>query len=637
MERQDGEVVFCLRIGQEEVMFKTLIKYWRTSLADSDLTRIANQWKAVETMPSNLANGVVPLGLAEEIRSLLGMDSPRQDDLNIIIAPFVLQRGREAVSHGKIEKALGAKEIVPLLISAVLRTDNTISLDESKVWIPREFLEPSDGNNVYGAVDDFDAYILNKLPHRDEGWVDYQHIWNYAVGMAKAVFECEYGNAGNFDGIYSVSENLRVYALMEKKITATTKLIELYDFILHRVEDKGKIPDLLRLCSPICWPIHKSPISDSDIKNVVAKHVASMHANYPLSLSQRQSLIHCTEAGYGEVICINGPPGTGKTTLLQSVIATEWAASAIAGNNEPPLILATSTNNQAVTNIIEAFKARPGYRWLPEIEGFGLWFPSKKKMNESMGFLHVSHTNPDASNGLYRLVHNAVFFRKAEQQMLLACSTEEKKEAKDIKYVLDVVKRRLKILDNDLRNIFTLSKEINEATKRITSICGNEPDLYLRNLISDKETAEQNLSEIGDCRQSWLSILESEPWVLKFFGRLGLLNNKRKERIKLAISYFPRIKQYEQEIKWVSLLRGKDDSLIESLQMAEEQIKANLSPILSEIATINKLLEKRKDNKKNLCALFKKYGSDIVKKIFIHMKRLAFTLIISKKIWENSL
>lgn len=82
-------------------------------------------------------------------------------------------------------------------------------------------------------------------------------------------------------------------------------------------------------------------------------------------------------------------PGDRKTTLVLSIIATQWARAALE-KSEPPVIIATSTNNQAVTNIIEAFGkdfsqgtgAMAG-RWLPELKSFGAYFPSSTRKAEA--------------------------------------------------------------------------------------------------------------------------------------------------------------------------------------------------------------------------------------------------------------
>ncbi|MDN3709312.1 hypothetical protein QW060_20050 [Myroides ceti] len=79
------------------------------------------------------------------------------------------------------------------------------------------------------------------------------------------------------------------------------------------------------------------------------------------------------------------PPGTGKTTLLQSIVANEVVQSAVKGH-DPAVIVACSTNNQAVTNIIDSFFSvtqKPGLlyeRWLPNLKGFGLYLPAQSKI-----------------------------------------------------------------------------------------------------------------------------------------------------------------------------------------------------------------------------------------------------------------
>lgn len=56
----------------------------------------------------------------------------------------------------------------------------------------------------------------------------------------------------------------------------------------------------------------------------------------------------------GEILAVSGPPGTGKTTLLQSVVADLFVKHAKEGL-KAPIIVATSTNNKAVTNIMDSF------------------------------------------------------------------------------------------------------------------------------------------------------------------------------------------------------------------------------------------------------------------------------------------
>ena len=73
---------------------------------------------------------------------------------------------------------------------------------------------------------------------------------------------------------------------------------------------------------------------------------------YPLSESQREAISCFEEIGEGEVLAVNGPAGTGKTTLLQSIVANMYVRAALE-RKRAPLIIATSTNNQAVTNIID--------------------------------------------------------------------------------------------------------------------------------------------------------------------------------------------------------------------------------------------------------------------------------------------
>lgn len=68
-----------------------------------------------------------------------------------------------------------------------------------------------------------------------------------------------------------------------------------------------------------------APYSDKQVNIQLAKqHVGQMSGEFPLSVKQRNALHYFIEQKTGEILAVNGPPGTGKTTLLRSVVANLW-------------------------------------------------------------------------------------------------------------------------------------------------------------------------------------------------------------------------------------------------------------------------------------------------------------------------
>ncbi len=115
-----------------------------------------------------------------------------------------------------------------------------------------------------------------------------------------------------------------------------------------------------------------------------------MGGSYPLSPSQREAMNHFGEINEGNLLAVSGPPGTGKTTFLQSVVADMYVKSALQ-KEKAPIIVAASTNNQAVTNIIDSFGqiseigiSNLEHKWITGTNSFAVYFPSNGEVKEAI-------------------------------------------------------------------------------------------------------------------------------------------------------------------------------------------------------------------------------------------------------------
>jgi hypothetical protein len=113
---------------------------------------------------------------------------------------------------------------------------------------------------------------------------------------------------------------------------------------------------------------------------------------HPLDNTQRLVNLAVSDLTDGNMLAVNGPPGSGKTAMLKAVIAHQYVEAALNGD-KCPIIIAVGGTNQSVTNVINAFPDVIYHsdsntlsllrRWLPGPKNYGTYFPSTSRLTGS--------------------------------------------------------------------------------------------------------------------------------------------------------------------------------------------------------------------------------------------------------------
>lgn len=267
--------------------------------------------------------------------------------------------------------------------------------EEVRPWIPRDRLSAdreSDCAVLVGKMQAFQRFMREKSPSmvsRVETWADYLSYCDELYG-----YVCDYDRKDLSDDGIVLHED-EVFILVDDAIDPTAPLIEVYSGLLRSKQEPP------RLYSAFLDPKRQEMVESGALSCDVAgmkRHRGQMGSRFPLAPSQREAMRYFTRLGEGDALAVSGPPGTGKTTMLQSIVADMLVDHALRGA-EPPIIVGVSTNNQAVTNIIDSFggagaRENPWMqRWLPECDeanenarfpSFATYFPSAKKKEEAI-------------------------------------------------------------------------------------------------------------------------------------------------------------------------------------------------------------------------------------------------------------
>lgn len=506
-------------------------KYWRISLADSELGKGAFTRKEAAVFeshtPPELERGFVTL---EKVVTYFDSESLEVETVDVTIRPKVFLARYE---HGK-PRVFGSPDVVtPIVCAATLDRKGRLFPRALQPFVPRDILEPLDrGFFSIGNVTALDQWLQKNewvrktidesLPEvefekqRIECWVAYlQHCQEMLADVSQ-----------NWSAV-TADFDLDEKWLMVKDADvngAGKNIIALYDHI-HQYEPH--VPLFENYCSPVSAvdePCHASEDSFSD-------RLGHASDAYPLADAQRDALTHQLKSKVGEILAINGPPGTGKTTLVLSVVADLWVRAALEGK-DPPVIIAASTNNQAVTNIIDAFAkdfstgvgAFSG-RWLPDVKSFGAYFSSQARENV-VGDKYQT-------KAFFERIENPQYFDNAKQAYMAAAHLAFPGEKFTTpQKIVDNFQLLIREASNRLQSIRSAWQRLSDLQHSVAEVLGPLPTETVAKLENSLEEARNRYQTAKRLQSQLNQYFSKESWIYALLSWIPAVAETRVSKVR---------------------------------------------------------------------------------------------------------
>lgn len=516
---------------------KQWLRYWRNSLADAESGRGALTQKALgqtEYLERTVyRDGRLPSN-HPVLQRLFAEENASTQVVRVALRPAVYKVLQE---HGTKKQALYPDVITPLICGLWVSRDGRLIPAEPPV-IPRDLLAPqADDRFTLANVAEQDRFLSKSEPR----------IWSEGEALTLLEEQSFEAHGECWQPYYELSQKLfdtlcPKELLKEVFVSANEARIVKVDDQLGAATHIIKLYDWLSTAEPALPLLESYALSRIESYQPCVEPLPGMthrlgHANsqYPLAIAQRDALAQVMAMEEGEVLAVNGPPGTGKTTFVLSAVASLWVKAAL-DEAEPPLIVAASTNNQAVINVLEAF-ARDfeetrdafGGRWLPDITSYGGYYCARRREGEAS----KQYQTPS----FYREVESPEYLERAEMIFL-----ERARQAFEDDGLIRVdtarerLYQRLKAQQKQLSDLQTHWTTRATLKTRLVEKLGDAPEETLTREQAAITALQGEFDVIEADLKRWQRFCADEPMWLSLLAVLPPVAKKRRMRRELFIS-----------------------------------------------------------------------------------------------------
>lgn len=535
---------------------ESLLSYWRTSLADGALGEgkftQGDRKRFVDVPGESLKTGVLPGDVVDRV--FRGQASVKA--MGVRFWPLAMARKS---SHGAA-RAGGMPEIVaPVVTEATV--DRAGRIIPTRNALARDLLTPlPSGEFAIGSVDALDSFLTESPLPEMTGEGAWQEYLGHCRKMVDAVSQGWPRGDADYQPI-----GAGFLELAEDANATVRGILDLYDKLLAEKPDAP-------LLGQIAQPQKTTANPDHRIEQEFVRRLGHSNATFPLAEHQRQVLAWLDASSPGEVIAVNGPPGTGKTTMLLSAVAGLWVLAALRGD-DPPVIVAASSNNQAVTNIIDAFGKDFGKgegpfagRWLPEVESFGMFLASHARRLEAARRYQTEEFQTERETVAY--------VQRAKDAYLLAANGAFPDLTNpDLASVVSALQKRMASDVEKLSRIDRAFSARQAATGALLSQLGPDPEAMEARRTQEVVARSASLDKLRAARAALDRHSASESSLTAVVGFLSSVKEKRALRARLAIgNLLPGLETAKRVSEIEDRVRTELQSAEDALKLAEQAL-----------------------------------------------------------------